>query len=274
MPVTEYERLKSAFRGVDWVDAGPLLWELRSVKSPAEIHYLREAGLVNWAAQRHAFRKATVGNSERDVYEECVTALVRGGARRPPQCQMTINSSTRKRNPVVSASDGPNDIPFRSGDVIFLDTGCSIEGYWAEFTRMAVVGEATTEQQEWHALTRQVNRAWWENILHPGITCDEAMRLHIEAYERAGVGPRQYRRERLVDFPRSHHCHGLGLESSEPPRVRVEDRTIIQAGMVLSVETYLQGDDGLLYGTEEDVLITVNGCELLTPPDSGLETTE
>ncbi len=93
------------------------------------------------------------------------------------------------------------------------------------------------------------------------------MRECFALYEKAGVNPKQY--ASYTQPPYMHLCHGLGLNSSEPPLVRMTDQTVIEPGMVFSVEAYLQGSD-ILYGSEEDVLITQSGCELLSEPDPGL----
>lgn len=273
MPVLEYERLKQDLSGVEWVDAGALVWPLRMIKSPAEVEYIMRADRINGAAQRRAFAKAKQGATEREIYVECVVGLVEGGAHRPPHDQLTIRSTARERDTAEArATHGaaPVDVPLRDGDLIFLDTGCQVNGYWAEFTRMAVVGAATRAQERWHSLLLDVDKGWWEEILRPGVTCHQAMERHLSRCERLGLKPEEYRRERLVQGPRSHHCHGLGLSSSEQPRVRIGDQTVIQAGMVLSVESYVVGD-GFLYGTEENVVITRDGARLITDPvDTGL----
>ena len=86
-------------------------------------------------------------------------------------------------------------------------------------------------------------------------------------YEKSGIEPEQY--TQYVNPPYFHLCHGLGLSASEPPLVRITDDTMLEPGMTFSVEAYLKGPD-ILYGSEEDVLITDSGCELLSDPDTGL----
>lgn len=273
MPVQEFERLKHELPGVEWVDAGPLMWALRMFKSPLEIEHIARADRINGLAQRRGFARAKPGATERDVYVECIVGIVEGGAHRPPHDQLTIRSTARVRDTAERRAlhgSEPVDVPFEVGDIVFLDTGCQVSGYWAEFTRMAVVGSATSEQERWHRMLLEVDRGWWEEILRPGITCNDAMEKHLARCEKVGLRPEEYRRERLVQGPRSHHCHGIGLSSSEQPRVRIGDTTVIQPGMVLSVESYVLAD-GFLYGTEENVVITESGARLITDPvDTGL----
>ena len=59
-----------------------------------------------------------------------------------------------------------------------------------------------------------------------------------------------------------HLSHGIGLNSSEPPFVRIDNDKPLKPGMTLSMEAYLK--DSEVYGTEEDVLITDDGYDILS----------
>jgi len=268
MPVGEYERLKDELPDLEWVDAAPLLWRLRMIKSPAEIECIKEANRINGEALRKTFGRARIGMTEKEIYQLCVVSLIEEGALRPPHTQMTISSSARKREKgPISFFSGPSDIPLEQGDVVFIDSGAIHNGYWGEFNRMAVMGVPSKERIRDHNTIRGIVREFVERVLGPAMTCEQAMRECFDLYEKAGVNPKQY--ASYTQPPYMHLCHGLGLNSSEPPLVRITDQTVIEPGMVFSVEAYLQGSD-ILYGSEEDVLITQSGCELLSEPDSGL----
>jgi Xaa-Pro aminopeptidase len=64
--------------------------------------------------------------------------------------------------------------------------------------------------------------------------------------------------------------HGLGLEIHEPPRLGKKDKTRLAAGMVVTIEpgVYVKGFGGIRI--EDTVLVTKNGCEVLTPTSKEL----
>ena len=268
MPVGEYEKLKGKLSNVEWVDAAPLLWQMRMVKSSAEVECIKKADEINGKGLAKAFGRAQIGMTEKEVYELCVLALIEEGSLRPPHTQMTMSSSARGRGADLrSYFSGPTDLRLEKGDTIFVDSGVLYNGYWGEFCRMAVMGPPSEENTRYHNLIRGFVGNFIEDILKPGITCEQAMREAVGLYEKSGIEPEQY--TQYVNPPYFHLCHGLGLSASEPPLVRITDDTMLEPGMTFSVEAYIKGPD-ILYGSEEDVLITDSGCELLSDPDTGL----
>jgi Xaa-Pro aminopeptidase len=64
--------------------------------------------------------------------------------------------------------------------------------------------------------------------------------------------------------------HGLGLEIHEPPRLGKRDKGRLEAGMAITIEpgVYLEGFGGIRI--EDTVVVTENGCEILTPTSKEL----
>jgi Xaa-Pro aminopeptidase len=153
------------------------------------------------------------------------------------------------------------------GDLLFVDSGVVVEGYWGEFNRMGVVGEATPEKIRHHDAIRAIIRRSIDEAIVPGRTYREVMEMMVDFAIDLG-----YTREHLAQYvqaPFFHLCHGIGLTAAEPPFVRMDRDEKLQAGMTLSVEAYLR-EDGVTFGSEEDVVITETGCEAFSSPDPGL----
>jgi Xaa-Pro aminopeptidase len=89
----------------------------------------------------------------------------------------------------------------------------------------------------------------------------------VKLYNEQGLDESQYRN--YIGPPFMHLCHGIGLNGSEPPFVRMDSDDPLEIGMVMSLEAYLR-DDGVTYGSEEDVVVTEEGCEVLSDIDTGL----
>lgn len=269
MPANEFRTLVEALPGARVVDAGPLFWQLRMVKSPAELEYIRQADHINGRAHDLALSRIGPGDTEVEVARQYGMAFVEAGAVRPPYGQILVVSEAKSRalghrarmmGPLAEYSLAP-------GDLLFVDSGVTVEGYWGEFNRMGVVGEATPDKERHHSGIREIIARAIAEALVPGRSHREIMEMLVGFALDLG-----YTREDLAQYvgpPFFHLCHGIGLTSSEPPFVRMDSEATLQPGMVLSVEAYIRADD-VTYGSEEDVVITQDGCEAFSATDPGL----
>ena len=268
MPILEWQALVDALQATV-VDGSETLWELRMIKSEAETDYIRCADRVNGDALAATFGELRPGDSEIDVARALGSALVEAGAYRPPYAQALIVSQAKSRalghgsrmlGPLADYKLGP-------GELLFVDSGAIIAGYWGEFNRMGVVGEPSDEQRRHHDNIRTIVRRSIDDALNPGFAFREVIERMASFYRDAGYGEETF--ANYLGPPYMHLCHGLGLAASEPPFVRHDSDAVLEPGMVLSCEAYLTSD-GMTYGSEEDVRITEDGCEVLSEPDPGL----
>ena len=58
--------------------------------------------------------------------------------------------------------------------------------------------------------------------------------------------------------------HGVGLQVTEPPSIMPTDKTILKENMIIAIEPSLEYAPGVMLVQEENILITNNGCEILT----------
>jgi Xaa-Pro dipeptidase len=269
MPVAELRALEAALDGGELVDAAALLWELRSIKTPAEVAYVKEADRINGEGLALAFSRMRSGDTEVDAAGVVGAALIESGAYRPPYAQLLLVSEAKSRG-LGHASRMLGPLPeyaLEPGQLLFVDSGVIVNGYWGEFNRMAVVGEPTAEQTRHHDNIREVVGRSVDEALRPGVTFREVIELMAGFYRDCGYTEDQF--GNYLGPPFMHLCHGLGLQGSEPPFVRYDSEQVLEPGMVLSCEAYLRVDD-MTYGSEEDVVITEDGCDVLSSRDPGL----
>jgi Xaa-Pro aminopeptidase len=119
---------------------------------------------------------------------------------------------------------------------------------------MAAIGHATEQQR---ARYRQVWAIMREGVaaIRPGATMADLTRLVLRACAAAGL--------KLNAAARVGH--GLGLDITEPPSINLTDPTVVQPGMVLTMEPTSATDYGF-FQLEENVVVTDDGCDLLTEP--------
>jgi len=145
---------------------------------------------------------------------------------------------------------------------VLLDFGAAWQGYRADTTRMAVVGEPDARQLEAHSVVLAAHDAALAAV-RAGVAAgdvDEAARAVIRE---GGMG------DRLI-----HRVgHGLGLEAHEDPSLDPGSGVLLEEGMVVTVEpgVYVPGWGGVRI--EDDVVVEAGGGRLLTAASRELRTT-
>lgn len=267
MPVGEYQRLTAALPAATFVDASDLLWDLRMIKSPAEVECIRQADVINHKALKAALENMRPGMTEADVFRTVAAVMIAEGADRPPFSQILSTSSPKfRKGGHRSRFLGPSTEPLQPGDLVFVDSGCVISGYWGEFNRMGVVGKPSARQLKTHQIIREIVQRSIAEAFKPGNTHRQVIEHMAGLYRAHGLAEDQY--HRYIAHPFAHLGHGIGLSSSEPPLTRYDNADVLLPGMTISVEAYLK--DEIVYGSEEDILITETGAEILSQIDVGL----
>lgn len=145
------------------------------------------------------------------------------------------------------------DTLLKAGDAVVMDIGGAIGGYSSDITRMAIMGHKPDGYDEIHAIVEAAVVAALQ-AAKPGVrahTIDDAARQVIA---NAGYG----------EFFMHRTGHGMGTEPHEPPYITASSQTILDAGMVFSIEPgiYLPGRFGIRL--EEIVILRENGPEILS----------
>ena len=243
--------MKAALEPVSgWIE------ELRMVKSPAEIERIRRSVIVNSRAFEQGAARARAGMKERDLAAELEYRMRRLGAEKPA-FETIVAGGARSALPHAE----PGAASFKPGDLVVVDMGAMVDGYASDMTRMLHVGTPG-------AKVKRMYRA----VLEAQLAAIDAVREGA-ATAKVDAAARRVLRGYGLDRAFVHSTgHGLGLEIHEPPRMGKRDKTRLQAGMAITIEpgVYLEGFGGIRI--EDTVVVTRNGCEILTPTEKTLRT--
>lgn len=243
-----YEELKRHLSDLELVAIADPCAQIRRVKTPAEIDKLRKAIEIADRAFLHMRDFLQPGQTEQEVALELEFFMRRLGAEKTSFTTI-VASGWRSALPHGTAS-GKTLAP---GELVVMDYGAVYGGYCSDLTRTLILGQPDTRQQEVYQLVLQAQEKALNNI-GPGMTAREADALARRVIAEGG---------HEKDF--GHGLgHGVGLDIHEGPRLSPRDETVLEPGMVVTVEpgVYISGWGGVRI--EDIVLITSGGCEVLT----------
>lgn len=231
-----------------------LVEEQRMVKEPAEIECIRAAVLLASSLFEPLLTLVRPGIRESAIAAKLEYAARRAGAERMA-FETIVAAGPRSALPHWRASAQP--LP-RAGFVV-LDFGVILAGYCSDMTRTVHVGRPTARARQMYRAVRQAQQAAIAAV-RPGIAASQVDRAARSVLRRAG----------LASYFTHSTGHGVGLEIHEPPRLGKGQRDILQPGMVITIEPgiYLAGQGGVRI--EDMVVVTDNGCEVLTPTSKEL----
>jgi Xaa-Pro aminopeptidase len=254
------EALDRLLPGVELVDGEPAFYEIRMVKHPAEVDYLREAvrlADVGLAAVLNGDVR-TLSLAQLDlIYRTAIYEAVR---HKRDIAGLTGMSQWLTSGGDVAPSAHASATTPKEGDTFYADYGAEVHGYASDAGRTFAVGSP-------HALTRQIMSALEAAheatvpLLRPGTPMRDVYKT-AQAEVRAGG---------LPTYTRGNMGHTAGLgDEQQPPYFSPGETCRLEAGMVVCFETpyYVRGLGG--HQVEDMFLITRTGSERLTMRPRGL----
>ena len=230
------------------VPVSGLVEKIRLIKTPQEIKIIKAAADIADAAFEHIISYIAPGKTELEVSNELEFFMRRQGAT-SSSFDIIVASGLRSALPHGVASDKI----IEKGDFVTLDFGALYNGYISDITRTVAVGEPSEQLKEIYQIVLDSQLLALEKV-KPGMTGIEADAVARDYIKSKGFG----------DAFGHSLGHGIGLEVHEGPGLSFRSETILEEGMVVTIEPgiYVPGIGGVRI--EDDTVITKIGNEKLT----------
>ena len=227
----------------------------RRIKSAHEIDLMRLANQITLKAFEIALKSLREGMSQSELAGSIASAHQQMGARGGALVLFAENSA------LPHGTINPQKL--RSGDIVLVDGGCSVENYASDITRTTVFGKPTDKQLKVFDIVKRAQAAALKTA-RPGIPCEDVDAAARKVITDAGYGP---------DYKYFTHRvgHGIGMDGHEWTYLVRGNKTKLEAGMSFSDEPgiYIPGEFGVR--CEDIMVIRENGVELLTGQAQSLE---
>lgn len=224
-----------------------LLPSLRVIKSAEEIAAIQKAIDITGAGFRAACQKVKPGMKEEDVQDVIESTFKAEGARR-----LAFPSIVATGHNTTTLHYTRNDAVVKDGDLFLMDIGAEYDHYAADVSRtIPVSGKFTPEQRKIYDIVLKAQKAAIAKVKPGAFIRDDVHNTARKVIEEAGYG----------DYFIHSTSHFLGMDVHD-----VGDYSLpLQPGMVITVEPgiYLPDQD-IGVRIEDDVLVTENGCKVLT----------
>jgi Xaa-Pro dipeptidase len=281
LPVRDYFRYQDLFPDARFMDASPILRDIRKIKSPFEIELMKVAGDIG----------KKVYQEGREILQEGMTEIEFGGLLEAAAKRYGHEGLLRVRSlnyeaytwhvlsgpsgGIVSQSDSPMGglglspaFPvgaslrvMRAHEPILVDFGTCYHGYQVDETRMFSIGEMDKKFIDAYNACREIHDAVLEET-RPGADCEAIFQKTLRLAKKLGysdsyLGPPGLQTRFIA--------HGVGLELNEFPFLAQGQSYPLEEGMTFAVEPKIVFPGEGSVGLENTVLVTRDGYEILTP---------
>jgi Xaa-Pro dipeptidase len=242
MRILEIRLLEEAMPLVNFVPAEESIAALRMYKDAQEVEAMQRAAKIAQDALQAILAQIKIGMSEKEIANELTIQLLKYGSN-------PISTGPNSANPHAF----PSNRKLAEGDLLVIDWGANVDGYFSDITRTFAVGQVDAEFAKIAGIVHQANQAGHATA-SPGLPASEVDRASRAIIEQAGYG----------EFFTHRTGHGLGMEAHEEPYIRGDNQLLLESGMTFTIEPgiYLPNRGG--FRIEDDVVITAEGCQSLT----------
>ena len=247
MSIKEFLKIKKNLQEYNFIDSTNIVWSLRKIKSDLEIKNIEKVCSITSKVFNNLINKISLGMSEREIATIFKKDLINNGV--DYIMYLSCASGINGYNQIIC---NPSEKKIGDGDILIIDTGSTLNGYYCDFDRNFGFGNINQKSLDaynklWNATEKTLE------IIKPGISCKEVYeslsKNLFSSNVKSSVG---------------RMGHGFGLQLTEPPSIMIDDNTILEKNMILALEPSIEIENDLMLVHEENILITQNGNRLLT----------
>ncbi len=249
MPLDDLDRVTRAIAPRALVGDGGIMHRLRAIKSGAEIARIETACAIAGRAFARVPEIARSGTPLDQVFRRFQMLCLEEGADWVPYLAGAAEQGGY--GDVISPATAA---PLAAGDVLMLDTGLVWDGYFCDFDRNFAVGQVSAPVVAAHARLIDAVTAGLE-AAKPGATAAQVFHA-MDRIVTGGAGGSDAGRL----------GHGLGMQLTEGLSLIPSDHTVLEPGMVLTLEPGIELAPGKTLVHEEDIVIGTDGARFLSPP--------
>lgn len=248
LTVHTFDQLQSQLPDVPFEKGDGLVESLRLIKDKHELAILRRAVAIAERVFTIIRAQLTSRQTELEVAHN-IEHLIRqlGGS----GCSFRPIVAVGPRAALPHAQ--PGDRQIGSSPFVLIDWGATVQGYRSDLTRVLLTSKIPPRLTKVYETVLAAQSAAIA-AMKPGVMTSEVDRVARQVIDDANMGSRF-----------NHGLgHGIGLDIHEGPRLGQSHDRPLEAGMVVTVEpgVYYPGWGGVRI--EDDVLITPDGCEILS----------
>ena len=247
MPVRDPLKLKEIIK-TNIVDGSDAIWDMRMIKTNNEIERIKFICSIASDAYNSLPAKLAIGDTERAAVNKLKIDILNRGADKVPF--MPGISGPGGVSQIVC---GPSDRILENGDILFIDTGSTFDGYFCDFDRNFAFGSVSSDVERVNEVLWQATEAGIKAAV-PGATTLDVFNAMNKIIEDGGA----------IGNNVGRLGHGLGLQLTEPPSHRPEEKTIIKENMVLTIEPGMEYEKDKMLVHEENIVIHKDSAELIT----------
>ena len=247
MSIKEFLKIKKDLQEYNFIDSTNIVWSLRKIKSDLEIKNIEKICSITSKVFNNLINKISLGMSEREIATIFKKDLINNGV--DYIMYLSCASGINGYNQIIC---NPSEKKIGDGDILIIDTGSTLNGYYCDFDRNFGFGNINQKSLDaynklWNATEKTLE------IIKPGISCKEVYeslsKNLFSSNVKSSVG---------------RMGHGFGLQLTEPPSIMIDDNTILKKNMILALEPSIEIENDLMLVHEENILITQNGNRLLS----------